>query len=483
MQGICKTRKASDDAIQNMLTPKKIMNIRDRFTRVSDSKNYLRVVDGVVALQIALLVLSLLYIHTVLFFVCLKSLLAISIVRIVLERTNKDKYWPLDWLVVVPGVWAAIYGFYNGNIGAKNELAVFVMAPIVYLLIFLRPAPSLLKHMELSLKVIGALNLLVFFFLYFTESGSLYSLLKDATAFRIQYPEGYIKVNTLQVTPLIFLLPVLAGYYYFRQTFLNFVLITAAILMALLSGRKAVLLLFIALVVFGLLYHLYRYRNLKVALKLTLPCLLALIIFPQIATFDNSKFSGVLFDSFSGPDGLVIRGGIGAPAKSSADEKAAFLHLYNLPSNVCALENYLSAGIEPNKLGPALRSAQMNTLRKEISVRPFFGSGIGYVSADCIRSAQQPWRFELSYLGMTLNIGIVGMAIFVLVYLRWVKIALKGSISRQMTVPLVCGSIFFLICSASNPYILSVEYLWIYFIPFLLSRLVHGRSVADLPLP
>jgi hypothetical protein len=465
-----------------MLTLKKIMNIRDRFTKVAGSKNYLRVVGGAVALQIALLILSLLYIHTALFFACLKSLLVISIFRIVVERTNKDTYWPLDWLVVVPGIWAAIYGFSNGNIGAKNELAVFVMAPIVYLLVFLRPAPSLLKHMELSLKVIGALNLLVFFFLYFTESGSLHSWLKDATLFRIQYPEGYIKVNTLQVTPLIFLLPALAGYYYFRQTLVNFVLITAAILMALLSGRKAVLLLFIALAVFAWLYHLYRYRNLKVTLKLALPCLLALIIFPQIATFDNSKFSGVLFDSFSGPDGLVMRGGIGGPMKSGAGEQAAFSHLYNLPSNVCALENYLAAGVAPDKQGPAVRSAQMNTLRKEISARPLFGSGIGYVSADCVRSAQQPWRFELSYLGMALNIGIFGMAIFVLVYLRWLKIALWGSIPPQMTVPLVCGSIFFLICSATNPYILSVEYLWIYFIPFLLSRLVQGLGVADLSL-
>lgn len=314
-------------------------------------------------------------------------------------------------------------------------------------------------------------------------------MLKEATLFRIQYPEGYIKVNTLQVTPLIFLLPVLAGYYYFRQTYVNFVLITAAILMALLSGRKAVLLLFMALAVFGWFYHLYRYREVKATLKLTLPCLLALIIFPQIATIDGSKFSGVLFNSFSAPDVLVMKGemrastkfAVDARPKSLADERPDFSHLYNLPSNVCALENYLEAGVAPDKLGPAVRSAQMTTLLKEASVRPLFGSGIGYVSGDCIRSAQQPWRFELTYLGMTLNIGMVGMAVFGLVYLRWSKIALSALISRQKTIPLMCGSVFFLICSASNPYILSVEYLWIYFIPFLLSRLAHGCSVADFP--
>ncbi|MES2363874.1 MAG: hypothetical protein V4646_19040, partial [Pseudomonadota bacterium] len=225
------------------------------------------------------------------------------------------------------------------------------------------------------------------------------------------------------------------------------------------------------------------YRNLKAALKLILPCLLALVIFPQVATFDNSKFSGVLFNSFPELDALVLRGGARTASKPVADEQSGverreFSHLYNLPSNVCALENYLDAGVAPDKLGPAVRNAQVSTLRKEISARPFFGQGLGYVSADCIRSEQQPWRFELTYLGMALNIGLVGMALFGLVYLRWLKIAFSALLPRQETVPILCGSAFFLICSASNPYILSVEYLWIYFIPFLLSRLIHVAGLA-----
>jgi hypothetical protein len=48
------------------------------------------------------------------------------------------------------------------------------MAPIVYLLVFLRACALVAEAYGASLKVIGALNLLVFFFLYFTESGSLH---------------------------------------------------------------------------------------------------------------------------------------------------------------------------------------------------------------------------------------------------------------------------------------------------------------------
>lgn len=453
------------------------MKIAHKIAWIVDSKNYQYVVTAAVALQLALPILSLLYIHTELFFICLKSLLVISVARIILERSRQGTGWPLDWVVIVPGIWGAFYGFSNGNVGVKSELAVFVMAPVVYLLIFLNTASALLRHMGLVLKVICALNLLLFFFLYFTESGSFRSLLEAKTHFRIQYPEGYIKVNTLQITSLIFLLPVIAGYYYFRRTFGNFVLVTAAILMALLSGRKAVLLLFIALAVCALLYHLYRHRDLKVALQLILPCVLALAIFPQIATFDNSKFSSVLFNSFSESDAVVLRGRMRTPV--DAESPAKFSHLYNSPSNVCALENYVDAGVAHDKLGPAVRNAQLNTLREEVSVRPFFGQGLGYVSADCIRSAEQPWRFELTYLGMALDIGIVGLAILGLVYLRWLKIAVSSLLPRQETVPLLCGSAFFLVCSASNPYILAVEYLWIYFIPFVLARLVYGHSVAD----
>lgn len=456
------------------------------FAGIVTSKSYQYVDRGALILQLMLLVLSLLYTNTALFFVCLKGLLALSILRIFLERVVPDSYWPLDWLVVLPGVWGAIYGLSNGNIGAKNELAVFVMAPIVYLLIFLRPTSSLLKYVEPVIKAVCAVNLLVFFFLYFTESGGLRSMLEAATLFRIQYPEGYTKVYTLQVTPLIFLLPVIAGYYYFRQTPVNFILVTAATLMALLSGRKAVLLLFLALTVCASLYHLYRHRSVKAVLGLILPCLLALGILPLIAAFDNAKYAQAMFNSFPQLGESVKRRAVGIPfepmggasSDSMANGPIIFPHLYKLPSNACAMENYLGAGLASDKLGAAVKQAQTSILLKEIAAEPWFGRGLGYVSADCIRSEQKPWRFELTYLGMALNIGLVGMAVFGLVYLRWLKAALSALLPRQATVPVMCGSVFFLICSASNPYILSVEYLWIFFIPFLLSRLIPGRGFA-----
>ena len=449
----------------------KINNLADRTV---PSKYYQLSLSGVAVLQLALLVLSLLYTNTALFFFCLKALLFLSVTRIVFERTSRNPYWPLDWLVVLPGLWAAIYGFSNGNIGARHELAVFVMAPVIYLLVFHKPAFGLssLKHMELALKAICAANLLVFYFLYFIESGSLRSVLEAATLFRIQYPEGYTKVYTLQITPLIFLLPVMAGYYYFRQSWVNFLLLTPALLMALLSGRKAVLVLFTALSICALLHHVFRHRDIRTAAKLVLPWLAALTIFPQIAAFEKSTYAQAMFNSFPVVDHAVKRRDAHTPFEPMTKDQAGFTNLYALSSNACAMENYLNAGLASDKLGAVVRQAQMSTLVKEIAARPWFGEGLGYVTVECIRSEQQPWRFELTYLGMALDIGLVGMAILALVYLRWLKKALSPLLPRQLTVPLLCGSIFFMICSASNPYVLSVEYMWLFFIPFLLTRLI-----------
>ncbi|MDW5443938.1 hypothetical protein [Polaromonas sp. SM01] len=450
--------------------------------RIVASKYYQYLLRGVVMLQLALLVLSLLYTSTTLFFYCLKALLAISVVRIFLERFGRDRYWPLNWLIIVPGLWGAIYGFSSGNIGARSEFALFVMAPIVYLLVFHRPAFALLslKYMEPALKAICAANLLVFYFLFFTESGSLRALLEAATLFRIQFPDGYTKVYTLQITPLIFLLPVMAAYYYFKQSWVNFLLFTAALLMALLSGRKAILVLFTALSVCTLLCHVFRHRDLRAAAKLVAPWALALVIFPQIAAFERATYVQAMFNSFPELGDSVKRRDRQMPFDPMLKQQGAFANLYALRSNACAMENYLGTGLASDKLGAVVRQAQITTLVKEVAIKPWFGKGLGYVTVDCIRSEQQPWRFELTYLGMALHIGLVGISIFALVYLRWVKKALSPLLPRQMTVPLLCGSVFFVICSASNAYILSVEYLWIFFIPFLLSRWLPEDGAVEL---
>ncbi len=444
-------------------------------------KYYQHLLYGVVSLQLALLVLSLLYTNTALFFLCLKALLVFSVIRMALERVDRNPYWLLDWLVVLPGLWGAIYGFSSGNIGARNELAVFVMAPVVYLLIFHRPAFALasLNYMEPAVKLICAVNLLVFYFLFFTETGSLRSALEAATLFRIQFPDGYTKVYTLQITPLIFLLPVMAGYYYFRQSRVNFLLLTAALLMALLSGRKAILVLFTALSVCVLLYQVLFHRDLKTAAKLVAPWLLALAILPQIAAFEKATYAQAMFNSFPELGDSVKRRDIQTPFDPMMKVQGAYTNLYALSSNACAMENYLSTGLASDKLGAVVRQAQISTLVKEIATKPWFGKGLGYVTLECIRSEQQPWRFELTYLGMALDIGLAGIAIFALVYLRWFKKALSSLLPRQMSVPLLCGSAFFLICSASNAYILSVEYLWIFFIPFLLSRWIPGNDSIE----
>jgi len=66
-----------------------------------------------------------------------------------------------------------------------------------------------------------------------------------------------------------------------------------------------------------------------------------------------------------------------------------------------------------------------------------------------------------------------------IVYLRWTLSVMSSSLDKSVSIPLLGGSLFFIICSVTNPYIMSVENIFVYFIPYILvqaerSKLKHA---------
>lgn len=463
---------------------------------------YFLLTNIILVFQLGLLIFSLLSPLSISFFACLK----ISIVTgflILLTQINKPIKSVLnEILVILPGIWGAIIGVVSNNPGVNAEVAFYVLAPLSYLIAFRFLSVSFLSLVLPIIKLFCVLNIAVFFFLYFSEGGWLYDLLQRHTKFVIQYLDGFSKVFTLQATQLIFLLPVLLIHFYFKKNILNFILLTACLIMALLISRKAILILFCLFLLSLVLYSIYQKSNLKHVMLLFLPVIISLVVFFQISHFESEKYSDAVFNSFPSFEPLEEQSPEILMESSSElftqaepsnknnqpeltwDEEPSWQSLYDSKDNLCSHVNMIARSKSPDKVGAQVRNTQIQILTKKISTSPWLGNGLGSVIPNCIRSTVQPWRFEMTYLTMAKDIGLLGLFLLSVVYLRWMLIVMFSSLDKSVSFPLLGGSLFFIICSATNPYIMSVENLLVFFIPYILvqaerSKLKHAdRSVV-----
>jgi O-antigen ligase len=110
---------------------------------------------------------------------------------------------------------------------------------------------------------------------------------------------------------------------------------------------------------------------------------------------------------------------------------------------------------------------------------PFFGLGSG-ATVELSRNSDQPWSYELYYLALLVQFGILGVFIYlisiiVLIYLA-IKIVRKNDNLSTVLIPMVSGMICYLIASGTNPYLGKFDSLYVIFIlvysvnAFLLKR-------------
>ena len=100
-----------------------------------------------------------------------------------------------------------------------------------------------------------------------------------------------------------------------------------------------------------------------------------------------------------------------------------------------------------------------------------WGSGFGVVLPDSeihIRDAVSKWNFELTYLQLLCNIGIIGFAFYISIFFslfkKMKKIA-KNHDYSYFVIGILCGLQLLLVASFTNPYISSFEYIFILFLP------------------
>ena len=100
---------------------------------------------------------------------------------------------------------------------------------------------------------------------------------------------------------------------------------------------------------------------------------------------------------------------------------------------------------------------------------PLTGAGLGASAYGSIRSETMPWSYELYYLALLFQTGIVGFAVYTagIVWIFWsaIKIIRAGGAYSKLLIPVVVGVSGFLIATGTNPYLARFDGIWVVFLP------------------
>jgi len=362
----------------------------------------------------------------------------------------KGELYILQWQII--GILAfvsiailySLYGLVLGNPGSIRVLSIWLLWPVVYLLF-----TSLLQHKK-SFKVLSncfivaliCVTIYSFFYLGWSVGlipGFLYFELDQGQGFGLY--DGYVEYNLYSISSLIFLIPFCLHYFLERYkrnkksiSSVHIALVLAMITLAFLTGRRVILLLVLLIPIIILIVNIYLCNNIRLRFSLTTLFYFfmaaSLLLFLMILMgFKFGSIVNMVLDGFDFSNSENI------PASDRA------LQFYSL------IDGWLSSSI-------------------------FFGAGNGAV-ATIVRSEELRWAYELSYIYLLFSTGIFGVLFYFGWYLYGVMRLRDSILLRPDLVvyagPMLTGSIVFCIASATNPYFQKFDYLWIVFLPFLIS--------------
>lgn len=119
--------------------------------------------------------------------------------------------------------------------------------------------------------------------------------------------------------------------------------------------------------------------------------------------------------------------------------------------------------------GADLRHEQLTALVRGWLEHPVLGAGHGASAYGSIRSQDAPWAYELSYMALLFQTGLVGFMTYSAgvfwIFWRGIKIIGEGGPLGRMMIPMLVGCSSFLIANATNPYLSKFDGLWMLFLP------------------
>jgi O-antigen ligase len=393
-------------------------------------------------------------------FLYLKGFLFALLVAFVAIRVLGHQAWHpsvLFWtiFVVTVSLLFGLIGLFTGAPGAFDRIKVDALWPLVFLWIIGGiDSPQIFRNLQRTLVVAAAFIALMGFNLALSALGVLpQSPFLESMFSREQLDSGlfysaaihddYVGINVPGVNLLPFLLPFLMAHAAMpaidgvRWLSRRWVLITLGMSMMLtaLSARRGAQLAAILaplIIYFLALFHPKQERKplIRVLWRTTAAIVVVII-------------SGVMLLGRSAP---LTFGGLAERFSSGFDFSAS----NTSDSAVGRVEQYY---------------ALLDGWRDS----PIVGKGLGASAHQSIRSQQMPWAYELFYVDMLFQTGILGFAAYgtAVLWLYWsgIKIIRRGGLAAQFMLPMLAGLSGMMIAGATNPHLGGFETFWVFFVP------------------
>ena len=334
------------------------------------------------------------------------------------------------WLLTLTeGAFGIFWGYINGAPGALRVSTVYLVWPIVYILfVGLVRSPSVIVFFEKTLIlgiVVSSMMMVVLLVSAVTGQSRIASEIFAFQGAAIGLYDGFIELRLFNLTTVIYGLPYLAMLFFLPRVnhwLKSRMWVGLALLLVLLvcvaSGRR----------VFWLE-------------ALVTPVLVwGLLLLANVRASARSVGIAVIFIA------IIIAGVIGSAVNFNA-----------------LSEQLLSAFDFSGEYSASIRYQQYVALISEWSDSPLIGQGLGASANSFIRSKEQPWAYELSYVALLFQAGLLGIIIYssavLWILYKGIKLVRLQPDAAQVILPLLAGLAGFLFVNATNPYLLKLDYL------------------------
>lgn len=402
---------------------------------------------GLFVLMLAFpMVLKLLYVKVLLFAVVLFVVVA------GIFRNGKLALHPyvLIWFLYLAavGLFFSVEGLMLGTPGALKSAQVYVLWPIVYAVVISAIADRD-TVCDINWLVILSTIFVGFYGITFTLSAmgflprfSYFDWLAFGEFHKVGLYNGYIEIAFQGLNSTPFLVPFSLAAFISCQpaenekTIGRFWLWLALLLgvgVALVSGRRAVYLVMLLSPAFILFFRYFqpyeeKGRNRKFLYHLAIlgACSLLLLSF----------YLGIHFDKLS----------------------QIFLNAFDITKLT-------------SDLGSLARYEQLHALLQGWSEHVFLGAGHGASAASygSVRSETMPWAYELYYLALLYQVGLIGFLAYAsaIIWVYWlgIKVIRDGGILGQMMLSCLVGMSCMLVATGTNPYLARFDGWWVIFLP------------------
>lgn len=347
------------------------------------------------------------------------------------------------------GLFYIFYGVIRNNPGALKVITVYFIWIFIYAILF--SSISKIEYIKVIDRIFVLSSIIIplygYWYLLYTLNIISYFYFLDMYN-SIGVYTGSIEISIGSVSSLLFILPYITLKVFLKKD--NRLLASILILnmsFLFLTGRKALWLsYFISVFLFYIIYFFFIKTKNKIILKrikrrsmLIINILfLSLIILILVLKIDLNKIYNDFLQGFE---------------FNNIKNKSAYA-----------------------------RKLQFNSLINEWKKKPLVGYGHG-ASAPVIRSKEQPWAYELSYVALLFQTGIIGFLIYIFsifwIIYKLIKIINLNEKNLNLISPVLMGFISFIIGNATNPYLLKFDYLWIIFFPIALINLYSKEKANE----